>query len=47
MPECCHLLTTTLSHLAIWRVESSEARIWRNHHPELVEFVDRGMLFEE
>jgi len=36
-----------LRHLAIWLVESSEARIWRHHRPELVEFVDPGMLFEE
>jgi hypothetical protein len=36
-----------LHHLAIWLVESSEARIWRYHSLELVEFVDPGMLFEE
>jgi len=36
-----------LRHLAKWLVESSEARIWRHHHPELVEFVDPGMVFEE
>jgi hypothetical protein len=47
MPKCFHLLKTPLHHLAIWLVESSEARIWRHHHPELVEFVDPGMLFEE
>jgi len=27
--------------------ELSEATIWRDHRPELVEFVDPGMLFEE
>jgi len=33
--------------MSIWLVESSKARIWRYHHPEQVEFVDPGMLFEE
>ena len=47
MPKCFHLLTTRLRHLAIWLVESREARIWRHHRPELVEFVHPGMLFEE
>jgi len=47
MPKCCHLLSSPLHHLAKWLVESSEDRIWRHHRPELVEFVDPGMLFEE
>jgi len=34
-------------YLAIWLVESSEARIWRYHCAELVEFVDPGMLFDK
>jgi len=33
--------------MAIWLVESSEDRIWRHRCPELVEFVDPGMLFKE
>jgi len=37
---------TPLRHLALWLVESSEARIWRHHRPELVAFVDPGMLFK-
>ena len=46
-PKCLHLLTTSLGRLANWHVESTEATIWRNHHPELVDFVNPGMLFEE
>jgi len=33
--------------LAIWLVESSEARIWRHHRCELVAIVDAAMLFDE
>jgi hypothetical protein len=33
--------------MAIWLLELSESRIWRHHHPELVEFVDPGMLFKK
>lgn len=44
---CFHLPPTPLHHLAIWLVESSAAMIWRHHRPELVEFVDPGMMFEE
>jgi hypothetical protein len=33
--------------MAIWLLELSEARIWRHHHPELVEFVNPGMLFKK
>jgi len=36
-----------LHHLAIWLVELSKARIWKHHRPELVEFVNPGILFEE
>jgi len=46
-PECIHLLTPRLPHLALWLVELREGRIWRHHRPELVEFVDPGMSFEE
>jgi len=46
-PECFDLLITLLHHLAISLVESSIARIWRHHIPELVEIADPGMLFEE
>jgi len=45
--ECFHLLATPLHRLAIWHVESSEARIWRHHRWEQVEFVDPGLLLEE
>jgi hypothetical protein len=31
--------------MAIWIVESTEARTWTHHHPELVEFGHPGMLF--
>jgi len=46
-PQCFHLRTTPLRHLAVWLVEYSEARIWRHHRPERVKFVTHGMLFEE
>jgi len=36
-----------MRHLAIWLVGSSEARIWRHHRPELVEFVHAVKLFKE
>ena len=45
--ECFHLLTTTLRHLATWLVKLSQARIWRHHCQELVEFVNPGMLFKK
>ena len=41
------IFPTPLRHLAIWLGESSKARIWRHHRPELVEFVNPGMLLEE
>jgi len=47
VPECFHLLTAPLHHLSIWLVESNEARMWRHHHPELVEFVATVILFDE
>ena len=47
MPEYILLLNTTLCQLAIWLVESSKARIWSHHCPELVAFVHPGMLFKE
>jgi len=47
VPEGFHLLATPLGHLAIWLVESSEAWISRYHCPEMVEFVDPGMLVPE
>jgi len=47
MLKCFHLLPTPFRHLAIWIDESSEARIWRHHRPELVEYVDRGMVCKE
>jgi len=31
----------------VWLVESSETRLWRHHRPQLVEFIDPRMLFEE
>jgi len=36
-----------MCHLASWLVESSEAMIWRQHCPKLVEFVNPGMLLDE
>ena len=36
-----------MRHLATWSVELMEGRIWRNRRPELVEFVNPGMLCEE
>ena len=47
MPECFHLLTIPLRHVAIWLAELSADRIWRHYRPELIEFVDPGMLFKE
>jgi hypothetical protein len=47
MPVCFHLLTTQLCRRDMLLVQSSEARIWRHHRPELLEFVDPGMLFKE
>jgi len=46
MPDCFYLLTTPLGHLSMWLVESSEARIWRHHDQEQIQFVDPGILFE-
>jgi len=45
--KCFHYRTTSLHHLAIWLVESSEARIWRHQYSELVELVHPAMLFKE
>jgi hypothetical protein len=38
---------TLVLHLAKWHFESSEGRIWWHHRPELVEYVDPVMLFQE
>jgi len=46
-PECLQLLSTPLRQMAIWLVESSNARRWKHHRTELVEFVNPGMLFQE
>jgi len=46
-PDCSHLHTTWLHHLAILVVESSEARIWGHYRPELIESGDPGMWFKE
>jgi len=47
MSKCFHLLTTLLYHVAIGLVESSDTRLWSHHHPQLAEFADPGMLFQE
>lgn len=47
MHQLFRLLSTPLCHLTTWHVELGKARIWRHHCPELVEFVNHGMLIEE
>lgn len=36
---------TTLRYLSLWLVQLHDARIRRHQCPELVEFVNSGMLF--
>jgi len=47
LPNSFHHLSTPLGNLPIWLVQSSKARIWRHHRPELVEPVEPAMLFGE
>jgi hypothetical protein len=47
VPKCFHLLIPPLCYLAIWLVESSQTRIWRHYHPELVDFLNPGMLIKK
>jgi hypothetical protein len=47
MPKCFNLITTPLRHPDLWLMKLYEAWIWRHHRPELVKFIDPGVLFEE
>jgi hypothetical protein len=47
MPQYFDHISSPLRDIAIWLVEFTEARTWRHDCPELIKFVDTGMLKKE